>query len=196
MVALFDLNFRKAETKLKAFLPFALLIAGTGMMQAAIIETISFNLSSLHAGSTLSGTFTLSDTPAAGDTAPVSLTFSDPSDYSPTSLLSTISILGGTPSGYAIDFSPLTFTNLSGNTTPINTRDVTLTRFAFATCSSFPCTATGGFQDRSPAVFSANYTISPAAAVPEPSYALLFPMLLTAVVFGRRFVRRTTTERA
>jgi hypothetical protein len=57
-------------------------------MQANIIETISFNLSDLHAGSTLSGAFTLPNSPVAGDTAPVVLSFSDPSDYSPISLVS------------------------------------------------------------------------------------------------------------
>ena len=173
---------------MKTVLPFALLIAGAGLMQAAIIETISLDLSPLHAGSILSGTFTLSDSPTAGDTAPVLLSFNDPSDYMPTSLMSTITILSGTPSGYAVDFSPLTFTNLSGTVTPINTRDISLTRFAFAVCSSFPCTATGRFQDRSPAVFSSTYTITP-ASVPEPSYALLLPTLLTVIVFGRQLVR-------
>jgi hypothetical protein len=178
---------------MKAVLPFALLIAGAGLMHASIIETISLNLSPLHAGSILSGTFTLSDSPTAGDTAPVLLSFSDPSDYAPTSLMSTITILSGTPSGFAVDFPALTFTNLSGTVTPINTRDVNLMRFAFAMCGSFPCTATGLFQDRSPAVFSSTYTITP-TAVPEPGYALLIPMLLTAIFFGRRLVVPTRTQ--
>ena len=168
---------------MKSFLPCALLIAGSGLMQAAIMESISLNLSSLHAGSTLSGTFTLSNSPMVGDTAPVLLSFSDPSDYTPTSLMATITIGSGTPSGYSVDFSELMFTNLSGTVTPINTRDVDLMRFAFAQCASFPCTATGGFQDRSPAVFTSTYTIAP---VPEPGYALLVAILLTAIVFGRR----------
>jgi hypothetical protein len=178
---------------MKAVLPFTLLVACAGLMQASIIETISLNLSPLHDGSTLSGTFTLSDSPVAGDTAPVLLSFSDPSDYAPTSLMSTITILSGTPSGYAVDFPALSFTNLSGVATPINTRDVNLMRFAFAVCASFPCTATGMFQDRSPAVFSSTYTITPAAptAVPEPGYALLIPALLTGLFFGRRLVRPT-----
>jgi hypothetical protein len=184
---------RKLAHKMKAVLPFALLIAGAGLMHASIIETISLNLSPLHAGSILSGTFTLSDSPTAGDTAPVLLSFSDPSDYAPTSLMSTITILSGTPSGFAVDFPALTFTNLSGTVTPINTRDVNLMRFAFAMCGSFPCTATGLFQDRSPAVFSSTYTITP-TAVPEPGYALLIPMLLTAIFFGRRLVVPTRTQ--
>jgi hypothetical protein len=187
-LVLFGLITRKVAPNMKILLPFTLLLAGAGLMQAAMIETISLDLSPLHAGSMLSGTFTLSDSPMAGDTAPVLLSFNDPSDYLPTSLLATITVLSGTPSGYAIDFSPLTFTNLSGTVTPINTRDVNLMRFAFAVCTSFPCTATGRFQDRSPAVFSSTYTITP-ASVPEPSYALLLPTLLTAIVFGRRLVR-------
>ncbi|MBV8867312.1 MAG: hypothetical protein JO210_18085 [Acidobacteriaceae bacterium] len=178
---------------MKVVLPFTLLIAGAGLIQASIIETISLDLSPLHAGSILSGTFTLPDSPMAGDTAPALLSFSDPSDYTPTTLTSTIAILSGTPSGLAVDFSDLPFTNLSGKVTPINTRDVNLMRFAFAVCASFPCTATGLFQDRSPAVFSSTYTITP-ASVPEPGYVLLISTLLTAIVFGRRFVRPTKTK--
>jgi hypothetical protein len=172
---------------MKRFVPFALLIAGAGFMRANIIETISFDLSALHSGSTLSGTFSLSNSPAVGDTAPVLLSFSDPTDYSPTSLAAIITIEGGTPSGYAVLFSELTFTNLSGSTTPIDNKDVDLTAFGFAKCASFPCTASGGFQDRSPAVFTSTYTIAP-AAVPEPSFTLLVPILLIGMVFGRRFV--------
>lgn len=178
---------------MKMVLPFTLLIAGAGLVQAATIQTISLDLSPLHAGSSLSGTFTLSDSPMPGDTAPVLLSFSDPSNYTPTSLTATITILSGTPSGYAVDFSDLTFTNLSGVVSPINTRDVNLMRFFFAVCSSFPCTATGLFEDRSPAVFSSTYTITP--EIPEPGYALLVPMLLTAIVLGRRLVRPTRTDR-
>jgi hypothetical protein len=178
---------------MKIVLPFALLIAGAGLMQADIIETISLDLSPLHAGSTLSGTFALPNAPIAGDTAPVLLSFSDPSDYLPTSLMSTITVQSGLPSGFTVAFSPLVFTNLSGTVTPINTRDVNLMPFDFAACASFPCTATGLFQDRSPAVFSSTYTIAP-TSVPEPGYALLFPMLLMAIVFGRRLVRPTRTR--
>jgi hypothetical protein len=173
---------------MKTFLQCALLIAGSGLTQAAIIESISLNLSNLHTGSILSGTFTLSNSPMIGDTAPVLLSFSDPSDYMPMSLMATITIGSGTPSGFSVDFSELTFTNLSGNVTPINTKDVDLMPFAFAQCASFPCSATGGFQDRSPAVFTSTYTITP-AAVPEPGYGLLVPILLMAIFFGRRLVR-------
>ncbi len=174
---------------MKTVLLFALLTAGAGLTQASIIETISLDLSPLHAGSTLSGTFTLANSPMAGDTAPALLSFSDPADYSPTSLMSTITVQTGTPSGYAVVFSSLAFTNLSGRVTPINTRDVNLTPFAFAMCASFPCTATGLFQDRSPAVFSSSYTIAP-AAVPEPSYAVLMATFLMAIVFGRRLFQK------
>jgi hypothetical protein len=177
---------------MKTVLPLTLLIACPVLIHAATIQTISLDLSPLHAGSTLSGMFTLADSPAPGDTAAATLSFSDPSNYSPTSLTATITILSGTPSGYAIDFSPLTFTNLSGVTTPINTRDVSLTRTAFAQCASFPCTATGLFQDRSPAVFTETYTISPAAAaaVPEPGYTALIATFLAAAIGATRLRRR------
>jgi hypothetical protein len=174
---------------MKRVLPFMLLISSAGLMQASIVEDISLNLSPLHAGSMLSGMFTLSNTPAPGDTAPVLLTFSDPSDYSPTSLMATITVETGTPSGFAVVFSPLTFTNLSGSLAPINTLDVNLMPFDFAMCVSFPCTSTGGVDDDFGLVFSSTYTISP-AAVPEPSYAFAAPVLLAAIVFGRRLVRR------
>ena len=173
---------------MKILVSCVLLFAGAGLMPAAIIEALSFDLSSLHAGSTLSGDFTLPSSPVAGDTATVSLTFSDPSDYSSTPLSTTITIENGTPSGYVIDFSALTFTNLSGTTTPIDTKDVDLTRNAYAHCASFPCTATGSFADRSPAVFTASYSIT-AVSTPEPGYAMLLPLLLAALVLRRRFVR-------
>ena len=179
--------------KMKLFLQCALVITGAGLMQASIIETISFNLSDLHAGSTLSGTFTLSNSPMVGDTAPVLLSFSDPLDYSPTSLDGTITIETGTPSGFSVLFSDLTFTNLSGSTTPIDTKDVDLTGFNFARCASFPCTASGGFEDRSPAVFTSTYTISP-VTTPEPSFMLLIPILLVGMVFARRVLPERTGQ--
>lgn len=173
---------------MRLFLSCVLVVAGANLMQASIVETISFNLSALHAGSTLSGTFTLSNMPMVGDTAPVVLSFSDPSDYSPTSLDATITISNGTPSGFAVLFSGLNFTNLSGSTTPIDTKDVELTGFNFAKCASFPCTSSGGVQDQSPVVFTSTYTISP-VATPEPSFTLLVGVLIIAMVFGRRLIR-------
>jgi len=173
---------------MKTLLQITLLIAGAAQVQADIIQTISLDLSPLNPGSSLSGTFALSDSPSPGDTVSVLLSFSDPANYSPTSLPATITVLSGTPSGFAIDFSDLAFTNLNGTVGPINTRDVNLMRFAFAVCDSFPCTATGLFQDRSPAVFTSTYSITP-AAVPEPAYALPMGMLLTAIVFRRRALR-------
>jgi hypothetical protein len=43
----------------------------------SILEPITFALSKLHAGSTLSGTLALSNSPMAGDTASTFLSFSD-----------------------------------------------------------------------------------------------------------------------
>ena len=172
---------------MKTILSLTWLIASAGLLQADIIQTISLDISALHPGSVLSGTFSLPDSPMPGDTASVLLTFTDPQNYTPTSLTTTISLFSGTPSGTAVTFDALQFTNLSGTATPINTRDVSLTPFFFAVCNSFPCTATGLFQDRSPAVFNAEYRITPASApIPEPTYALLFPTVLAALTFARR----------
>jgi hypothetical protein len=82
-----------------------------------------YDLSALHAGSTLSDTFTISDTPLIGDTAPVILAFGDPADDSPISLLAMITVTNGTPTGYAVLFSELIFTNLSGKTTPLKHKE-------------------------------------------------------------------------
>jgi len=172
---------------MKLIRPCVLVMACAGLIQASIVETISINLSVLHPGSTLSGSFTLSDAPAVGDTAPAILAFSDPADYSPVSLPATISIISGTPNGYAVLFSELIFTNLSGKTSPINTKNVDLTAFDFAKCTSFPCTSSGGVEDRSPSVFNSTYTITPA---PEPSYTALVGILLGGVAFARRRVAR------
>ncbi len=175
---------------MKTTLAFTLLLAGAGLTHAAILETITLNLAAANPGSTLSGTFSLSDNPMVGDTAPVTLSFSDPADYSPTTLTSTITVQGGTPSGFAVVFSPLAFTNLNGVTSPLDTRDISLSAFAFAKCASFPCTATGQFQDRTPALFSSTYTIAPAStATPEPGGVLLVPAMAAALAFLRRRVR-------
>src|SRR5690348_9319800 len=99
----------------KQFLVCLLLVAGAGVVRASIIESINFDLSGLHPGSTLSGTSTLPESPVAGDTAPVLLSFSDPQDYSPTSISSTITIGNGTFLAFTVGFSDIVFTNPSGN---------------------------------------------------------------------------------
>jgi hypothetical protein len=179
-------------SQMKHFLPCALLIASASLMRGSIIESISFDLSDLHAGSTLSGTFTLPDTVTVGDTAPVLLSFSDPSDYTPMSLSATITIGMGTTDPYTVDFSDLTFTNLSGNTTPIDTKNIDLMPAGMAQCTSFPCTTSGRFEDRSPDVFAASYTVTAVeSAVPEPSDGLLLlPILAVGFFFRRRRASR------
>jgi hypothetical protein len=171
---------------MKNFLPCVLLIAGAGLMRADIIESISINLSNLHPGSTLSGTFTLPNSPMAGNTAPVLLSFSDPADYSPTSVSTTITIGSGTVLAFTVGFSDIVFTNPTGN---MFTKNNDLTPRGMAQCASFPCTATGGFQDNNPPAFTSTYTIT-AASVPEPAYGLLIPVMLVGFVFARRAVRR------
>ena len=169
---------------MKKFLPCLLLIAGAGVTRASIVESISFDLSDLHPGSTLSGRFTLPDSPVPGDTAPVLLSFSDPQNYSPTSVNSTITIGNGTFLAFTVDFSDIVFTNPSGN---MFTKNNNLMPRGMAQCASFPCTATGGFQDNDPPAFTSTYTITP-ASVPEPAYGLLLPGLLASFILGRRVV--------
>jgi hypothetical protein len=169
---------------MKKFLPCILLIATAGLMRASIVESISFDLSNLHPGSTLSGTFTLADSPVAGDTAPVLLSFSDPQNYSPTSVNATITIGSGTFLAFTVGFSDIVFTNPSGN---MFTRNNDLMPRGMAQCASFPCTATGGFEDNNPPAFTSTYTITP-APVPEPAYGLLLPVLLASFVLARRVV--------
>ena len=105
----------------------------------------------------------------------------------PTSLLGTVDIESGTAFAYAVFFSVPTFTNPSGNPRTITNN---LTAAGAAQCASFPCTATGRFEDNSPPAFAASYTISPAVvATPEPGYALLLPVLLVGFVIGKRILR-------
>jgi hypothetical protein len=172
---------------MKKFLPCVLLILSAGTMQASILESITFDLSALHAGSALSGTFAVSNSPAAGDTASAQLSFSDPTDYIPSSLTATILIGNGTSLAYTVGFDTISFTNPTGN---MFTTNVDLMPSGMAQCASFPCAATGRFEDGSPASFTATYKIAPAvAAIPEPGYGpLLLPILLLSLILGRRAV--------
>lgn len=170
--------------KLKSLLVCVFAVVGAGLAHASIIEKISIDLSTLHAGSTLSGTFSLNDVPKVGDTAPVLLTFSDPANYTPTSLSATISITSG-GIGDAVRFSALSFTNPSGLST---LKNINLTVAGAAQCTSYPCTATGRFEDGSPAAFSGSYTITP-AAVPEPGTGAMFLLSFAGLVMMGRAYR-------
>jgi hypothetical protein len=167
---------------MKNLLPITLLIASAGLTQASIVETISFDLSTLHSGSTLSGTFTLPAAPIVGDTESVTLSFSDPSDYSVASLMGTIIIGSGTVDPYTVTFDPLTFTNPSGN---MFTKNIDLMPAGAAQCASFPCTANGRFEDGNPAAFTAMYSVT---AAPEPNYGLLLPVLAVGLALLARRV--------
>jgi hypothetical protein len=173
---------------MRRFLPCVLLILGAGVMHASILESITFDLSALHAGSTLSGTFTLPNSPVAGNTASAQLFFSDPADYSASPLAATITIGSGTVLAFTVGFDDITFTNPSGN---MFTKNIDLMTSGMAQCASFPCTATGRFEDGSPAAFTALYQIAPAVAtVPEPGYGwLLLPILLLSFFLRKRVVR-------
>jgi hypothetical protein len=164
---------------MKVLLSVVLLLAGAGLAKADTLETITFNLGDLHPGSTLSATFDVpTSLPGPGLTQNVTYTFSDPSDYAegslngPTggTLAGTVSIDPNAPiSNFIVNFSVPEFFNPSGN---MFDRDNILSEDGLAQCASFPCTATGQFQD-SMAFSNGVYTIAPAVMTPEPSSFLL-----------------------
>ena len=181
---------------MKALLFAVFLVAGAGLAKADTIETITFNLGDLHPGSTLSATFDVPDLiPGPGLTQNVTYSFSDPSDYAegslagPTggTLAGTVSIEPNAPiSNFIVSFSVPTFYNPSGN---MFDKENNLSPDGFAQCASFPCTATGQFQD-SMAFSNGVYTIAPAVMTPEPSsFLLLFTGLAGASLFyaSKRF---------
>lgn len=140
----------------------------SSLTYANAIESISIDLSSLHPGSVLSGSVMLANPLGLGDSALIPLSFSDPSDYRPDSLTTTLSVINGVPLDQ-FRFSTITFTNLANNKT------YNLTVRGAAQCvTDFPCQATGGFQANDPPAFFGTYTISAAlAGVPEPGYGWL-----------------------
>lgn len=170
---------------MKRILPIALWIASASLTQANIIQTISLDLSILHPGSTLSGNFSLLDSPMVGDTTTTVLSFSDPSDYNVSSVTTTITIGSGTI-GDTVRFSPISFINPTGN--PLTT-NINLAVAGAAQCTSYPCTATGRFEDGSPAAFVSTYSIAP-AAVPEPNFGLVTPFLLAGFTIARKAMRK------
>jgi PEP-CTERM motif len=164
---------------MKVLLSAVLLVAGAALAKADTLETITFNLGSLHPGSTLSATFDVPTVIGTGVTLPVIFAFSDPSDYAegsltgPTggTLAGTVSIESNIPiSNFVVDFFVPTFFNPTGNSF---TKEDVLSEDGLARCASFPCTATGQFQD-SMAFSNGVYTVAPAAAAtPEPSSFML-----------------------
>ena len=163
---------------MKIFLSAVLLIAGAGLAKADTLEIITFNLSVLHPGSTLSATFDVPTViPATGVTLSVTYSFSDPLDYSSVSLTGplggtlagTVSVDPNTPiSNYVVNFSVPVFYNPTGN---MFDKTNVLSEDGLARCASFPCTSTGQFQD-SMAFSNGVYTVDP-VAIPEPSSFLL-----------------------
>jgi hypothetical protein len=180
---------------MKVLLCAVFLIAGAGLAKADSTETITFNLGDLHPGSTLSATFDVPTSIGAGVTLDVTYSFSDPSDYAegslsgPTggTLAGTVSVDPNTPiSNYIVNFSVPVFYNPTGDSFD---QENILSEDGLAQCASFPCTATGQFED-SLAFDNGVYTVAPAAtATPEPGYGLLVSVLAAGVVFRKRAIQ-------
>ena len=170
---------------MKWILPITLWAASAGLLRADVIQSLSIDLSALHAGSVLSGSVVLQNPLVLGDSVQIPLTFSDPADYSPTSLLATLSVTNGVPEDQ-FRFSDITFTELVHNKT------YTLSVHGAAVCPiDFPCEATGRYEANSPPAFSGSYTVANEAApsgVPEPAYGWLVSGLGLGVVLGRRLL--------
>ena len=177
---------------MRATVVLVMILGGATLTKADIIETISLDLSALNPGSTLSGSFALPDSPPYPGTAPVTLSFSDPSDYSPTSLTTTIST-GVVYFGPVNFFDPAIFME-TGYTGPEEIEVGTVGYGAApAICYTFPCTSQGSFlivglTGAVPHTY-AEFTITP-TPVPEPRYALLVPLLFLGIIFGRSLLVR------
>lgn len=176
------------STYVKQLLPVVLFTASAGLMQASAIQSISIDLSPLNPGSILSGSVVLPNPLALGDSVLIPLSFSDPADYTPTNLSTTLSVTAGTPNDQ-FRFSTITFTNIANNKT------YNLMVVGAAACAvDFPCQATGGYEANSPPAFSGTYTITAAPGtapnVPEPSYGLLVSGVVVVFAVRRRLLSK------
>ena len=172
-------------TNVKRLMPVLLLVACAGLMHASVIQTLTIDLSPLKPGSILSGSVILQNPLMLGDSTQIPLTFSDPADYSPATVMATLSVTNGVPNDQ-FRFSGVSFIYLANNKT------YNLTVVGAATCVvDYPCTATGGYEANSPPAFSGKYTVTSAAApaVPEPGYGLLESGLLGGLVLARALFR-------
>jgi hypothetical protein len=174
----------------RSLLMGALLMGGSGLARADVIYTLTFDLSNLNAGSTLTGSVDESGPLLPGDFGDINLSFSDPSAYSATSLTTVLSSDSGT-FGNQLRFSEISFVDLSDDKTIHLTVDVAAQcSTGSGTPNGVPCDANGRWEDGDPPEFTGTYTVTAQiATVPEPAYGFaLLGMGAIALAFKRRRV--------
>lgn len=156
---------------LKPILMGALLMGSAALVRADSY-TVTFNLSSLNAGSMLTGVLDTTGAFLPGDSAGLTLSFSDPSDYSTPTVSTTLSAGTGIFTE-TFSFTTMTFKDLTNGQT-VNL-EVDVSARCAATPSGLPCDAVGIWEDDNPARYTGLYSVVGAAGstVPEPAYGMV-----------------------
>ena len=153
-----------------------------------ITYSITIDLSPFHPGSSYSGSVTVANLLLTGDSAPITLFASPAGQYSPSSILNTVSI-GTGPFGFnSVFIGPLVFTDLSTSLT----YDFIVNGAAHCDIETnpngVPCQTSGQLIGNNPNGGGAlTYAVSIApAAVPEPALGLPLAVLGAAGIILRR----------
>jgi hypothetical protein len=165
-----------------------------GARATPITYSITIDLSSFHPGSSYSGSVTVPDVLLTGESAPITLFASPAAQYSPSSILNTVSI-GTGPFGFnSVFINPLVFTDTSTSLT----YDFIVNGAAHCDVETnpngVPCQTSGQLIGNNPnggGVLSYMVSIAP-AAVPEPAMGLPLLMLGAAGIFFRRRSQKKT----
>lgn len=127
------------------------LLSGSAALLRADVYTVTFNLSNLNPGSALTGTIDTSGAFLPGDSADVTLSFSDPSAYSTPTLTTTFSAATGIGTE-TFSFTEMTFEDLTNDQTVHLFVD--LSARCAAVAGGLPCDAVGEWEDDNPAEYT------------------------------------------